>query len=177
MTKFMPLFVPYAERRLAQSLGAEWYPRARRWVCSTTRYRSAKFKRWRDASCLQHVRVYPDSTPQGIVAAKAHDCAWDATKKEWFVDITSTDTLTPWHLDRLVPPPEHVLRVSYDEREHAKRRGARWNTAMKAWVLCTREPLGRWASKRCAAVQAPATAIQQTDDEVARAANGCCHVE
>jgi hypothetical protein len=162
MTNFMPLFVPYTERRLARSLGAEWCPRARRWVCSATRYRSAKFKRWRDASRLQHVRVYPDSTPQGIAAAKAHDCAWDATKKEWFVDITSTDTLKTWHLDRLVPPPEHVLHVSFDEREHAKRRGARWNAALKAWVLSTREPLDRWTTKRCAAVQVAAANVQQS---------------
>lgn len=155
MTVLMPLFVPYAERRLARSLGAEWSPRARRWVCTATRYRSAKFKRWRDASRLRRVRIYPDLTPQGIAAAKQRDCAWDATAKQWYVDITDTDTLSAWHLDRLVPPPEHVLHVSYDERERAKRRGARWNTTLKAWVLSTREPLDRWASKRCAAVQAP----------------------
>jgi hypothetical protein len=78
------------------------------------------------------------------------------------VSIAASIVLGIWHLDRLVPPPEHVLRVSFDEREHAKRRGARWNNAMKAWVLCTREPLGRWASKRCAAVQAPAANVQQS---------------
>jgi hypothetical protein len=131
-------------------------------VCSATRFKSSKFKQWRNTSRWQHVRVYPDSTPQGIVAAKAHDCAWDATKKEWFVDITGTDTLTLLHLDRLVPPPDHVLHVSFDEREHAKRRGARWNAALKSWVLSTREPLDRWTTKRCAAVQVAAANVQQS---------------
>jgi hypothetical protein len=73
------------------------------------------------------VRIFPDCTPRGIAAAKEYHCAWDATKKEWFLDITGTDTLAAWHLDRLVPPPEHVLRVSFDEREKAKRCGCRWN--------------------------------------------------
>jgi hypothetical protein len=173
MTKFMPLFVPYAERRIARSLGAEWCPRARRWVCTTTRYKSAIFKRWRDTSRLQRVRIYPDSTPQGIAAAKAHDCAWDAAKKEWFVDITSTDTLSPWHLERLAPPPDHVLHVSYDEREFAKQRGARWNAKLKAWVLSTREPLDRWATKRCAAVQSS----EPHDQQSAGGAHGARAVE
>jgi hypothetical protein len=70
------------------------------------------------------------------------------------VEYTATDTLTAWHLDRLVPPPEHVLRVSFDEREHAKRRGARWNKELKSWVLCTREPLGREAAAAMAAARA-----------------------
>ena len=93
----------------------------------------------------------------------------------WFIEVTATDTLTSWHLDRLVPPPEHVLHVTFEERERAKRRGARWNATLKAWVLSTREPLDRWASKRRADVQAPATAVHQT--EVARVPNGCRHVE
>ena len=161
MTKLMPLFVPFAERRLARSLGAEWSPRARRWVCTTTRYRSTVFKRWRDASRWQRVRIYPDSTPQGIDAAKQRDCAWDAAKREWFIELTATDTLTAWHLDRLVPPPEHVLHVTFEERERAKRRGARWNATLKAWVLSTREPLDSWASKRCKPVASePSTAEQ-----------------
>jgi hypothetical protein len=42
-------------------------------------------------------------------------------------------------------------------------------------VLSTREPLDSWAVKRCAAVQTPATADQQT--KVACAANGCGHLE
>jgi hypothetical protein len=162
MTKFMPLFVPYAERRLARSLGAVWCPRARRWVCTTTRYRSAKFKRWRDASRWQRVRIYPDSTPQGIAAAKQRDCAWNAAKKEWFIEFTATETLTAWHLDRVVPPPDHVLRVSFDEREFAKQRGARWNATLKVWVLSSREPLDSWAMKRCAAVQAPTATDEQS---------------
>ena len=162
MTTFMPLCVPYSERHLARALGAQWSARARRWVCTATRFRCSKFKRWRDASRVQRVRIYPDSTPQGIAAAKEHSCAWDPAKKEWFVEFTATDTLTTWHLDRLVPPPEHVLRVSFDEREHAKRRGARWNAALKAWTLSTREPLGRWASKRCATVQVEGTKVQQS---------------
>jgi hypothetical protein len=162
MTTFMPLCVPYSERHLACALGAKWCARARRWVCTATRFRSSKFKRWRDKSRWQRVRIYPDSTPQGIAAAKEHNCSWDAANKQWFVEYTATDTLTPWHLDRLVPPPEHVLRVSFDEREHAKRRGARWNAALKAWVLSTREPLDRWTTKRCAAVQVAAANVQQS---------------
>ena len=163
MTRFMPLCVPYSERRIARALGAEWCARARRWVCTATRYKSAKFKRWRDASRLRRVRIYPDLTPQGIAAAKEHDCAWDATAKQWYVDITDTDTLSAWHLDRLVPPPDHVLRVSYDERERARLHGARWNAALKAWVLSTRESLGRWASKRCtSALQVQAVREQQS---------------
>ena len=173
MTTFLPLHVPFSERRLARALGARWCPRARRWVCTATRHRSAKFKRWRDASRVQRVRIYPDLTPQGIAAAKEHSCAWDPAKKEWFLEHTATDTLTAWHLDRLVPPPDHVLRVSFDERESAKRRGARWNATLKAWVLSTREPIGRWASKRCAALQSLETKVQQS----AGGANGTRDVE
>jgi hypothetical protein len=159
---FMPLCVPYSERHLARALGAQWSARARRWVCTASRFRSAKFKRWRDASRVQRVRIYPDCTPQGIAAAKEHSCAWDPAKNEWFLEYTATDTLTAWHLDRLLPPPEHVLRVSFNEREKAKRRGARWNKELKSWVLSTREPLGRWASKRCATVQVEGANVQQS---------------
>ncbi len=72
------------------------------------------------------------------------------------------ETLTAWHLDRVVPPPDHVLRVSFDEREFAKQRGARWNATLKAWVLSSREPLDSWAMKRCTAVQAPTTTDEQS---------------
>jgi hypothetical protein len=58
--------------------------------------------------------------------------------------------------------PDHVLCVTFEERERAKRRGARWNATLKAWVLSTREPLDSWAMKRCAAVQAPSATNEQS---------------
>ena len=150
----LPLFVPYAERKLARSLGAKWSRQHSRWVCTATRYRSAAFKRWRDPKTWQTIRVFPDLTPHGIADAKQNECSWDAERKEWCIYVTGVDTLTQWHTDRLVPPPEYVLRVSYEERERAKRHGARWNKTMKAWVLSTRAPLRGWAARRSVAAAA-----------------------
>jgi hypothetical protein len=112
MTTFRPLSVPYSERSLARALGAQWSAPARRWICTATRFKSSRFKRWRDTSRWQRVQIFPDMTPQGIAAAKEHNCSWDSEKKEWFIQFTGAETLTPWHLERLVPPPEHVQTQS-----------------------------------------------------------------
>ena len=50
--------------------------------------------------------------------------------------------------------PKHVQRVSYEERERAKKHGARWNKPLGTRVLSTREPLRGWVARRSAAAAA-----------------------
>ena len=92
MTIDLYLDVPYFERHKARDMGAAWCPKARMWYTNKTRFRSAAFKRWRDRRAWRRVKVYPDETPEGIAAAKAHGCLWDKNAKSWFVEVTGDDS-------------------------------------------------------------------------------------
>lgn len=148
MTIDLYLDVPYFERHKARDMGAAWCPKARMWYTNKTRFRSAAFKRWRDRRAWRRVKVYPDETPEGIAAAKAHGCLWDKNAKSWFVEVTGDDSLTTWLRAHNAPPPVYEINVGFEEREEAKRLGARWNPERKCWVLRTRGQLCKWAAKR-----------------------------
>jgi hypothetical protein len=94
------------------------------------------------------VRVFPDETRAGCDDAKANGCSFDAAVREWFLEITGEDTLKSWHLDRLTPPPAHLLEVDYSDRDVAKRHGARWHADKHSWVVSSRAPLSAWLAKR-----------------------------
>ena len=148
MTKHLYLSVPYAERGLARALGAVWCPRARRWYCTTTQYRSRGFRRWRDKKLWRRIVIYPDCSKTDLHEAKLRGCLWDRATHAWYMEVTDDETLKAWHKDRLTPPPSTVLRVAYEEREVAKRHGARWDAELRSWVVRTREPLTEWLKTR-----------------------------
>jgi Domain of unknown function (DUF5710) len=148
MTKHLYLDVPYAERALARAFGAMWCPRARRWYCTTSQYRSRGFRRWRDKNRWKRITVYPDSSAKDIREAKMHGCLWDPATRSWYLEFTGEDALQAWHKARLTPPPIHELRVSFAEREAAKKHGAKWDTGRGTWVVCTRTPLSSWLQSR-----------------------------
>ena len=148
MTQHLYLEVPYAERALARRMGASWCPRARRWYCTTTQYRSRGFRRWRDKSRWRRITIHPDSSKTDVREAKLHGCLWDAVTRTWYLEVTGDDSLQAWHKARLTQPPTHELRVTYEERETAKRRGAQWDGGRRTWVVRTRAPLDEWLQKR-----------------------------
>jgi len=127
MTQHLYLCVPYAERALARDLGCSWCPRARRWFCNTTQFRSRSFKRWRDKSQWRRITIHPDDTKQDIQEAKRRGCTWDPATRTWCLDVTGDDTLKSWHRARMTPPPTHELRIAFEERLAAKEHGARWD--------------------------------------------------
>jgi len=96
------------------------------------------------------VTIHPDDTKGGIRAAKQHDCLFDSAAKSWYVVVTDDGTLTAWHKARLTPAPTHVLRVSFAEREAAKKHGARWDATLRRWVVRSRAPLSAWLLQRLA---------------------------
>jgi len=141
MTQHLYLDVPYAERALARRMGAAWCPRARRWYCTTTHFRSRLFKRWRDKSRWKRITTFPDSSATDIREAKMRGCLWNAATRSWYLEVTGDDSLQAWHKARLMPPPTHDLRVSFSEREAAQKHGARWDAGRRTWVVRTRAPL------------------------------------
>jgi Domain of unknown function (DUF5710) len=150
MTQHLYLDVPYAERTIARRLGAAWCPRARRWYCTTTQFRSAVFKRWRNKSLWRRITVYPDSSAMDIREAKLRGCRWDTAARAWYLEVTSQDALQDWHKERLTPPPTQELHVTYEEREVAKKHGARWDATRRRWVVRSRAPLSAWLLQRLA---------------------------
>jgi Domain of unknown function (DUF5710) len=148
MTKHLYLSVPYTERTLARALGARWCPQARLWYCTTTQYRSRGFRRWRDKSRWRRIIIYPDGAE--LREAKMRGCLWDGVQRSWYLEVTGEDALQAWHRARLMPPPTQVLRVTYEEREVAKKHGARWDATLRRWVVRSHTPLSAWLVQRLA---------------------------
>ena len=148
MTQHLYLCVPYAERDLVRNLGATWCPRARRWYCNTTQFRSRGFKRWRDKRQWRRITIHPDQTQQDIQEAKRRGCLWDPAARTWYVEVTGEDTMKSWHRARLTPPPKTELCVVFEEKETAKKHGARWDAERGSWVVRSRAPLSSWLMQR-----------------------------
>jgi hypothetical protein len=140
------------------------------WVCNTTQFKSAPFRRWRDASTWKRYTIFPCDTPTGRTDCKRMRCSWSPLERRWFIDSTaaSADELNPWHRARLTPPPQHVLSTTFELRALMKHHGARWDAAGKRWVLrahAVPRPLKRFlrpletlpTSASALALSAPAT--------------------
>ena len=140
--------VDIASVRQARSAGAMWDSAARAWYCNTTQFKSSAFRRWRDRSMWRRVTIHVADGPWELAAAKENRVLWDSSTTRWYVDVTSDKSLNSWHRTRLFEPDVHAVRIAFEEREGAKRAGARWDPEAKRWTFrCFGKPPG-WVVRR-----------------------------
>ena len=148
MTVLSIIHVPYAEKCIAESAGAEWSRVDRSMVCNATQWRSRDFRRWHSRALWRRVTIHVADGPRERAAAKERRCLFCPQTKTWFVEITADTSLTGWYRARLQPPTEYAIRVGYAEREKAKAAGCRWNPDLKQWVFACHGPPPGFVQRR-----------------------------
>jgi hypothetical protein len=135
MVNWHHIEVPTLEWNTARDLGAERSNGA--WWCTATQYKHKSFRRWHTTASHKRVVIYPGDGVRARTEAKdrANACRWDPTTREWFVTVTADTSLKAWHRERLKPPPEYELRVSFDDKDAAKDVGCRWKPEVRRWVF------------------------------------------
>jgi hypothetical protein len=137
MTIWYTLHVPQCERRIAESLGAEFDWDTKMWVCSKGRYSSGAFKRWHSRTTWTTVVVFVDFAE--VAKAKQAGCRFSPERRRWFYDASVPAAQLPrWIRERLMPPAKQLFKVPFDKKHEAKAAGACWDRDRSAWAL----PLG-----------------------------------
>ncbi len=137
MTIWHVLHVPLSERRIAQSLGAEFDWPTKTWLCSKGRYRSQAFKRWHSRTTWKTFLIFTDYAE--VAQAKQAGCRFSPERRRWFYDASvDVDQLPTWIRQRLTPPAKQLFKLPF-EKKMKQRPRERAGTVTEARGRC------RWA--------------------------------